>query len=154
MTAEMHDEFFRGYENDIELFADKSQFKPCVYSLEAVSAYREKQRRRGRISLAVIAEGRLAGEVVIKNISPGKSAELGITMMNDRFKGRGYGTAAERLVLDYVFRVLEIPVLYADSVLANARSRHVLEKVGFRLIKTDAEFAYFIAEREDYEASV
>ena len=49
---------------------------------------------------------------------------------------------------NYVFNELDIPALFADAVLTNARSRHVLEKVGFTIIREDGEFAYYRIDRE------
>lgn len=49
---------------------------------------------------------------------------------------------------DY-FRVLDIPVLYADTLVTNTRSRHVLEKVGFRLLREEGDFKYYSIRRED-----
>ena len=49
---------------------------------------------------------------------------------------------------DY-FRVLGIPVLYADALVTNTRSRHVLEMVGFRLLREEGNFKYYSTRRED-----
>lgn len=77
------------------------------------------------------------------NIEPHTSATLGITMKNKKYKDRGFGTQAELLAIDYVFHQLDIPVLYADSILTNTRSQHVLEKVGFQLICQDEERKHY-----------
>ena len=66
---------------------------------------------------------------------------------NSKYKDRGFGTKAEQLAINYVFNELDIPVLYADSILSNTRSQHVLEKVGFRFIKEEGEFRYYCIER-------
>ena len=47
----------------------------------------------------------------------------------------------------YVFEELDIPVLYADALITNTRSQHVLEKVGFRLIREEGNFRYYSIER-------
>ena len=69
-------------------------------------------------------------------------------MKNEKYKGRGFGTQADLLAIDYVFHEMDIPVLYADSVLTNTRSQHVLEKVGFRLIGQDEERRYYRITRD------
>ena len=69
-------------------------------------------------------------------------------MKNEKYKDRGFGTQAELLAIDYVFHEMGIPVLYADSVLTNTRSQHVLEKVGFRLIGQDEERRYYRITRD------
>ena len=147
MTAEMYHAYYRDYENDPDLFLDKSRFKPFVYSPEWVDSYAQRQRDRNRRCFAVMYGDEMAGEIIIKDIEPGKSAALGICMKNDRYKGRGIGTRAEQLAIDYVFREMDIPVLYADSVLTNTRSQHVLEKAGFQLLRTEGDFKYYSIER-------
>ncbi|MGN0298543.1 MAG: GNAT family N-acetyltransferase, partial [Lachnospiraceae bacterium] len=77
----------------------------------------------------------------------GKCATLGIAMKNTLYKDRGFGTKAELLATDYVFNKLDIPVLYADAVLTNTRSQHVLEKVGFQLIRQDETYKYYRIDR-------
>lgn len=89
----------------------------------------------------------MVGELVIKNIEEGKCATLGLAMRNVKYKDKGYGTQAERLAVEYVFHELDIPTLYADSVLSNTRSQHVLEKVGFRLTGEDEKFKYYRIDR-------
>ena len=46
-----------------------------------------------------------------------------------------------------MFHELDIPVLYADALITNTRSQHVLEKVGFRLIREEEDFIYYSIER-------
>ena len=43
---------------------------------------------------------------------------------------------------------MNIPTLYADVILSNTRSQHVLEKVGFGLINEDKQFRYYRIDRE------
>ena len=40
-----------------------------------------------------------------------------------------------------------IPVLYADTILTNKRSQHVLEKIGFEFIKQEGDFRYYCISR-------
>ena len=100
------------------------------------------------IIFAIMFNGGMAGEIVIKNISERQCATLGICMKNSDFKDRGIGTKAEQLAIQYVFGELDIPVLYADSILSNTRSQHVLEKVGFRFMKEERKFRYYCIERK------
>ena len=150
MTAEMYHAYYREYENDPDLYLDKSQCKPFVYSAEWVDNYIRRQVSRNRICFAIMLGDEMAGEVILKNVEPGKSATLGICMKNDAYKNRGLGTQAERLVIDFVFHELNIPVLYADTLLTNERSQHVLEKAGFRFQRTEGEFRYYCIAKAEY----
>ena len=153
MTPEMYHLYFREYENDPELYPDKEKYTPFTYSAEKVDQYIRRQIDQNRITLAVmageeIASDEIAGEIVFKNIEKHKCATLSISLKNDRFKGRGIGTQAERLAIRYAFRDLDIPTLYADAVQTNARSQHVLEKAGFLFTHEDRDFKYYRIDRD------
>ena len=148
MTTEMYHAYYKEYQNDPDLYLDKSQCSPFTYSPEWVDGYIQRQVRRNRKCFAIMVGAEMAGEVIIKNIEPGKCATLGICMKNDQYKNRGIGTQAERLAIDYVFRELDIPVLYADTILTNERSQRVLEKVGFRYLRTEGDFKYYQIHRD------
>ena len=143
MTPEMYDLFFREFENDPDLYADPGKFVPYAYSKEAVAKYVQRQRDLNRISLAILYEEEIVGEIVFKNIEEDRSATLSITLKNSKCKNRGIGTEAERLAVRYAFEKLNIPILYADTIQTNTRSQHVLEKVGFTMIREDREFKYY-----------
>mgnify|MGYP002625353855 CR=1 FL=1 len=147
MTADLYHAYAKDYQNDPDLYTDKSKYTPYVYDKETADRYIQRQIDRKRIFFAIMAGGEPVGELILKNIEPHVSATLGITMKNAAYKDRGFGTQAERLAIDYVFHTLDIPVLYADAILSNTRSQHVLEKVGFRLIKTEGDFKYYRIER-------
>ena len=72
---------------------------------------------------------------------------MSIVLKNARYKDHGIGTQAERLAVRYVFDVLDIPTLYADTIRTNVRSQHVLEKAGFALIREEGEFRYYRIDR-------
>ena len=98
--------------------------------------------------MAVMLGRKPIGEIVLKNIDvEQKTCELGITMINDTYKNRGYGTAAEKLILKYAFKEMGMQTVFADALIGNTRSQHVLEKVGFVRISEDEHFIYY---RFDY----
>ena len=147
MTAEMYHAYFKEYQNDPDLYLDKQAWTPYVYRAEAVDRYIRRQADLNRRVFAIMFNGEAVGEVVIKNITEHQCATLGICMKNAHCKDRGFGTKAEKLAIEYVFRELDIPVLYADALLTNTRSQHVLEKAGFRLMKEEGDFRYYCIRR-------
>lgn len=147
MTAEMYHEYFREYQNDMDLYLDKSTYTPYVYAEESVNRYIQRQTDLKRKNFAIMFDGEMVGEIVIKNIVEHECATMSIAMKNARYKDWGFGTKAEQLAIQYVFNELDIPILYADAVLTNTRSQHVLEKVGFRFVKEEGEFRYYRIER-------
>lgn len=149
MTAEMYHEYFKEYQNDLDLYIDKSAYVPYCYEEETVNQYIERQIDLKRKNFAIMCDDKIVGELIIKDIEEHKCATMGIAMQKAEYKDKGYGTKAELLAIDYVFHELDIPTLYADSILLNTRSQHVLEKVGFRLTGEDEEFKYYRIDREN-----
>lgn len=143
MTPEMYHEFFREYQNDMDLYLDKNEFFEYIYDKSKVDAYIQRQIDLKRLPFAIMLENDIVGELKIYDIEACESATLGITMKNKNYKDRGFGTRAEQLAIEYVFYELDIPVLYADSVLTNTRSQHVLEKVGFRFIYEEEQRKHY-----------
>ncbi len=149
MTPEMYHSYFKEYENDQDLWRDKTKYTSYEYSEEKVEKYIKRQIDLNRKALAIMCADEIVGEVIIKNIEDHTCATLGICLKNAKYKDKGIGTQAEKLAVDYVFNELDIPVLYADSIQPNTRSQHVLEKVGFKFEKEDADFKYYRINRED-----
>lgn len=143
MTAQMYHAYFREYENDPDLYIDKSRCVPYVYDPERVDRYIQRQTDRRRLCFAIMCDGEMAGELILKDIEPRRHATLSICMKNAHYKGLGIGTRAERLAAEYVFNELEIPELRADALRTNVRSRHVLEKAGFVETGRDETFVYY-----------
>ena len=148
MTPEMYHRYYREYENDPDLYLNKAEFVPYSYTEEKVDRYIQRQADLKRIPLAIMADDEIVGEVIIKNIEEHRSAVLSISLKNAAYKDHGFGTEAEKLAVRYVFRDLDIPTLYADTIKTNTRSRHVLEKVGFSFIREDEDFRYYRIDRD------
>lgn len=148
MTEEMYRTFFKDYQHDPDLYLPGQAHVPYTYSEEAVARYVRRQAEKQRIPLAILCDGEIVGEIILKNIEPHRCATMGITLKNASYKDRGIGTRAEKLAVRYVFRELDIPTLYADTVKANSRSQRVLEKVGFTLVGEDRDFKYYRIDQE------
>ena len=148
MTAEMYHAYFKEYQNDPDLYLDPRAYSGYTYDVQTVDRYIKRQIDLKRKVFAIMHGQEMVGELVIKNIEPGKCATMGLAMKNAQYKDQGFGTEAERLAIRYVFRELNIPVLYADALRSNTRSQHVLEKVGFRRIKEEGSFIYYCIERQ------
>lgn len=134
-------------------FSDPAAYHPYVYEEAQCDAYFDRHRRLGRIHLAVMKDEIPIGEIILKNLDPEhKHCTVGISMQCDRYKNRGYGTQAEYLALDYAFGELGMETVYADSLIQNLRSQHVLEKVGFREIRRDDAFVYYEYRKACWDA--
>ena len=154
-TKELTRAFYRGFAHDPALFEDESKLVPYVYDEAAVDAkFEERQKRIHNRPYFILRKDEVIGELVLKNLDEEqKSCELGICLVNDSVKNRGYGTAAEKLALEKAFDELGLETVLADCLLKNTRSQHVLQKLGFRFISEDGHFKYYKITREQFEAS-
>jgi RimJ/RimL family protein N-acetyltransferase len=101
--------------------------------------------------------GRLVGEAGLFPLTPGgPDISLGYAFGAD-YWGRGYATEAARAVLAEAFGPLRMRRVVAITREANAGSRHVLGKLGFRMEGCrhiwGAEQLYFVLEREGYDGA-
>lgn len=96
--------------------------------------YATRSEHDDRLDLSIIerATGEWAGEVVLSELNlANESCGFRILLQGPRFYGRGLGTEATRLVIDYAFRVVGVHRIELQVYDFNPRARHVYEKVGF-----------------------
>lgn len=149
----MH-EMYRAFTLDPDIFADMELYeknRDLAYDPAKVDAlFDRREAEEGSVAFAVMLGGAVIGEVGLRHFSPEtKECELSIHMQNDAVKNRGYGTRAEQLAVDYAFDVLGAERVVADSIIKNVRSRHVLEKLGFKYLGEEDGFKLYALERKD-----
>jgi RimJ/RimL family protein N-acetyltransferase len=72
------------------------------------------------------------GEVVLNEIDfENRAANFRIALNSEENFGKGYGSEATRLILDYGFRQLNLHRIELEVYDFNPRAQHVYEKVGF-----------------------
>lgn len=144
MTRELCHQFFREHESDPAVYEDERQFQPYVYSEETADIFYKCKQVTGRLELVAMMDGRTIGHVQLKNIDKeNRECEFGIHMQNDSVKGLGYGTQIARLAVEYAFENLDVDAVYADTLMKNTRSQHVLEKAGFQFIDEKDGFKHY-----------
>lgn len=77
------------------------------------------------------ADGELMGTTELRLSPENRRAELGIAIFDRQHWGKGYGTAAMRLVLDHAFGELELNRVELTTDADNARAIRSYEKCGF-----------------------
>lgn len=149
-------EYYKGFVMDADIFMDMSNFREYTYVPERVDAYFDKlQSQKDRVDFLIMMNEKPIGEIALKHIDETtRQCELSIHMQNDSVKNKGYGTQAERLILDYAFQTLGMTAVIADSVLKNKRSQHTLEKVGFQETGRDDTFVYYKTSKSDDRAEI
>ena len=148
MTRELCHQLYRGWENDEAIYMDMTKFHPYQYNAENVDRYFTSKQQPNRIYFAILHADIPIGELHLKQIDfDRKACTLSIHLQSDAVKGHGYGTQAERLAIKYAFETLGMTTVFADTVLKNQRSQHIMEKVGFRFFKEDELFRYYRIDR-------
>ena len=143
MTRQMCHEFYQNFQNDPAI----GHYYEYVYTPEIADRYFDTNSVADRKLFAIMVGNQIVGECKLKNINLKKQeCSMGIHLQNDSVKEKGYGTQAERLVLQYAFEELGMVAVNADAALKNTRSQHVLEKVGFRYTHEDDTFKYYRCE--------
>ena len=148
MTRERMHEMYRGFTLDPSIFMDMElyeQKKDYVYDPEKVDAlYDMRSSEEGSIAFAVVLNGAVIGEVGLRHFSAdSRECELSVHMQNDSVKGKGYGTQAEKLAIDFAFNVLGAESIFAESLVKNTRSQHILEKLGFKYVGEEDGFKQY-----------
>lgn len=121
--------------NDHELVVLSAPFRPV--SRAEHDAWFEDIRSRddARIfGIRALDDDRLVGSCQLHSIhAVHRSAELQIRIGARDAQGRGIGTAALKLLLQYSFDELALHRVQLHVFATNARARHVYESVGFRV---------------------
>ena len=156
MSLPLLQEYYRGFRMDADVFMDMSRFREYRYDPVRVEAYYNRLKAaRDRVDFLVMLGERPIGEAALKRIDArARSCELSIHLQNDSVKNLGFGARAERLLLQYAFDTLKMNVVYADAVLTNARSQHVLEKLGFERTGEDGTFVHYRLNIDEWKEKI
>jgi|GEM_PF-859158 len=107
-------------------------------------AYNAKTSDVTRQYFAILHRSEAIGLIYLKYLNFDKQiTEFGVALNDDSVKGRGFGTEAIKLLIDYAFDTLALETIFADTVHQNTRSQHVLKKCGFRFTHEDETFKYY-----------
>ena len=152
MTPELLHRYHQGFENDPCMYLNPADFQHYEYSPGKTEAYFQRQQDLGRIFLAILVDEEPVGEIIFKKIDSSlRCCTMGIHLQNDSRKNKGYGTRAEILALEHAFTQMNMRTVYADALIGNTRSQHVLQKAGFRETHRDTGFIYYICNIEEWE---
>ena len=151
MTKALCRAYFQEFVQDPALYLDQSKFQPYIYNEAKCDAYFDRYVQLGRIHFAIMLDSEPVGEVILKNIDYEKqTCAMGICMKNDSYKNKGYGTQAEILALEYAFHEMGMATVFADTIITNQRSQHVLTKVGFIKTHQDESFYYYQCDKSNW----
>ncbi len=149
MTREECHDLYSKYEEDPQMTEEE-----FVYDKNKVDTYFDvKTNESNRLVFSIKNNDEIIGEIQLKRINnTQKEATLSILIANDSYKNKGYGTEAEKLIIDYAFDVLNLNRILADTTKRNNRSKYVLKKLGFKFLYTDNCMEYFELNKKFYSS--
>jgi len=106
------------------------------FTMEQIEKYIEMNiEGDGRFAwLICLPDDTPVGEVVINQMDEdNRSASIRIALFNPQYFGKGYGTEAMKLAVDYGFKHGNLHRIELGVYDFNPRAIHVYEKVGFKL---------------------
>ena len=107
------------------------------FTIEQVEAFCEKvSKADDRVDYAIALKSdpqmKYIGEVVLNEIDEDNhSASFRIALQGKAFFGKGYGTEATRLIVDFGFETLNLYRIELEVYDFNPRAQRVYEKIGF-----------------------
>jgi|SRR5690554_3286703 len=145
-TRTTWNDFYKNYN-----FDPMMEDEPYLYDEEKVNLnFDVRMADTTREYFAICNDEKIIGQIYLKHINKEKkSAEFGVALINNSVKNKGLGTKAIKTLLDYAFNTLGLSSIYADTIIRNKRSQHILEKVGFSKIMEDSSFIFYKIDRTD-----
>lgn len=142
--------------NDLEVRQFVDMVEPC--SLEAEEEFIRngwkgtKEKKGFTFGIELKSKKLLIGTITLRKIDwINRTAELGISLFNKSYWGRGLGTEATKLMLDYGFSWLNLHHIWLAVLDFNARAVKCYEKVGF---KETGKFRKQIYKKGEYHDSL
>lgn len=91
-----------------------------------------KKRSSFVFAIEVTPRNRFIGTIALHNIDwLSRSCTLGIAIHNEENWGKGFGTQAMKLLIDFAWKSLNLRRIELSLHEFNERARHVYEKLGF-----------------------
>lgn len=122
-------------------FVRKNFIYQKPFTEEGHMAWLREQVEPGHVAQFIICvDDWEIGSVYLRDIDrEKKNAEYGVFIGEEEALGRGYGTAAAKLMLAYGFEKLELQKIFLRLLEDNTRARKSYEKAGFRMIEDRRE---------------
>lgn len=117
------------------------------FTREQIVSYMEGKWEDSSSVLLLIARSEddvLIGDIVLQDIDPrNRNANIRIAIFNNNYQGKGYGTEALDLLLDYGFGILNLHRIELNVFDFNKRAAHVYAKLGFKEEGIQREALYY-----------
>ncbi|MCM3784846.1 GNAT family N-acetyltransferase [Neobacillus mesonae] len=103
---------------------------------QIVSYFEDKTSDRSSLLMLIsLQDGNdIIGDIALQDIdTTNRSTNLRIMIDPSEQQGKGYGTEALKLMLDYAFGILQMHRVELNVFDYNDRAKHVYEKIGFKV---------------------
>ncbi len=102
------------------------------------------QRKSFTFAIETLAEKKLIGGCGLHDVNwRSRNAELGITIFDQDYWNKGFGTDAMIVLLNFGFHILNLNNIYLRVLEYNKRAIRVYEKIGFKHVGKFRKFVYF-----------
>jgi len=128
--------FFLRWMNDQEVIHFLATFLPVTEADENEWFEQLQKKKNEEIVLGIVdaKSGKLIGSMGIHRISwKDRTATTGAVIGDKKFWGKGYGTEAKMLLLNYAFNVLNLRKISSLVYSYNKRSQAYSEKCGYKV---------------------
>ncbi|OYQ37769.1 GNAT family N-acetyltransferase [Flavobacterium cyanobacteriorum] len=137
-------EFVYAIENDESMWKLSNTQAP--YSRFLIRSYLENahqdiyQARQLRLAICLTEDNTAAGLIDLFDFDPdNRRAGIGVVLL-ERYRNRGIGKEALRLLVDYSFTHLRLRQLYANIDVSNTASKMLFTNFGFRCVGVKKEW--------------
>jgi len=126
-------DFFWEFWNKIEFYGEYEAIQPQMTKSEAEKRIENPTRTDIDWTWFVVEkkDGTKIGFIIHFLVQPKKWIEIGYALIPSEI-GKGYGTEAVQILVDYLFLSKDIMRIQATTDLRNKASQKVLEKTGFK----------------------
>ncbi|MDK8182614.1 GNAT family protein [Paenibacillus sp. UMB4589-SE434] len=123
------------------------------FTKEQIHSYIESKAQDSTTVLLLIAEASsdtLIGDIALQDIdSINRNANLRIAIDAPSHQGKGYGSEAIRLMLEYGFGILNLHRIELNVFTYNDRAMHVYKKLGFKQEGVQREIIFYNHQYHD-----
>lgn len=142
-------EIWAKWKNDIHNFA-YVHHSPNINLESAIQNLKDSMSENNHVFSVLSHEDRLIGHCALFDFhQKNHNAQLGILIGESDAQGKGYGTEAVMLLLDYGFNVMNLHQVYLAVVSHNTRAIRCYEKCGFVKTGVRRKSQHFAGEWHD-----
>jgi len=127
--------------NYVKWFSDPEVIEHLAADFSNLNMKKEKKwfdgekKDKNSVTFGIKPKGsdKVAGSVSLHDIDLfNKKAVMGISIANKEYWGKGIGTDAVSLIVDFGFKVIKLNSIYLIVHLLNKKAYHVYKKIGFK----------------------